>query len=145
MIRGHPATPSAASGAPSMLTAATTKLPAAADTDSPGRPPADGVEQGRPHRRVGVEDQPLLDREVVEDRLLDHPGALGDLHHADGVEAALGEQVGGGVDDAGPGLLAAQLPAPGAALAGAAGVARPAPARAAGAGRLRLDRAAPRG
>ena len=91
----------------------TTKLPAAAATDSPDGRRADGVEQGVPHRRVGVEHESLLDGEVVEDGLLHHTGALGDLHHADGVEAALGEQLGGRVDDPRARLLAAQLAAPG--------------------------------
>ena len=116
MIRAIRATPSAASGDPSMLDRRHHEAPRGRGHRLPGRAPADGVQQRRAHRRVGVEDQPLLDREVVEDRLLHDPGALGDLHHADRVEPALGEQFRRGVDDARPGLLPAQLPAPGPAL-----------------------------
>jgi hypothetical protein len=47
---------------------------------------------------------------MVEHRLLDDAGTPGDLHHADVVEATLGEQVGGRVDDPGPRLLPLLLP-----------------------------------
>jgi hypothetical protein len=49
---------------------------------------------------------------VVEHRLLDDARAARDLHHAHGVETALGEQLGGRVDDPLAGLLPLELPLP---------------------------------
>src|SRR3712207_7027003 len=49
-----------------------------------------------------------LFRSVVEHRLLDHAGPLRDLHDADRVEPSLGEQLRGGLDDRGAGLLTAR-------------------------------------
>jgi hypothetical protein len=56
----------------------------------------------------GVEQSPLVAEVVVQQRAID-PGAAGDLAHGDRVEAVLGEQRFGGVQDRAAAVAAAVL------------------------------------
>ena len=70
-----------------------------------GRPPPDHLGKVGDHLVLPVEEQVLLGREVVEDRVGRDPGGPGHLDHRDLLEAALGEQAHGGVGQELPGLL----------------------------------------